>query len=113
MPEGSFSVLVARYLNLAFGNHRGSNVENDGGAAGERYAGRNRVGGQAAIGAAMRRDENAEARGVDEVDRRQSAPRQEFGPGPDTAEMSGVAESDSRHAMRDRAVGGDPSPPFR
>ena len=64
----------------------------------DRDAGRDGVGGQAALGAADRGDEDAQAASVDEVQGEQARRDGHLRPVADAAQVAGVAQGDHRHA---------------
>ena len=101
---GEFLAAVGGDEDLAFGDDGGCEVEQEGGAAvraGEADA--ERVGGEAAAGAAEGGDEFA-VLDVDEVDRDQAGFGSALAPVADAADMAGAAEGDEAHAGFFRAL---------
>ena len=99
--------LVARHLDLAFGDDRRGDVEDDRRAARDRRAGRDRIGGEPAVAPAMGRDEDAETRRVDEVERDEPGLGELLGPGADAAEMAGIPQSENDEALIGGPLGGE------
>ena len=90
---------VAGDLDLPFGDKRGRDVEDQRRLAGDRRARGDRVCRQPPVAAAMRRDQDAEARRVDEMNRHQPPAGKLLGPSPDAAEMAGIANGGAAHAV--------------
>ena len=83
--------LVVRDASLALRDHAGGEVEDHRLAALQRDAGGERVGAEARVGAAVRRDDAARDH-VDEVQRHQASGHRLLGPGADAAQVVRVAQ---------------------
>ena len=73
----------------------------------DRRAGGDRIGRQAPVAAAMRRDEDAEARRVDEMEGDVAGGGELLGPGADPPEMAGIADGGEGEAEFAGALGGE------
>src|SRR6185295_16704359 len=84
--------MILRDLDLAFGDRRRRDVEDQRRAVGTGRAGGDRVRRKTAVGSAMRRHQDAEAGSVDEMQRREPRLRYLLRPRADAAEMPGIAD---------------------
>src|ERR1700674_4478933 len=91
--------MVLRDLDLTFGDRRRRNIEHQRRAVGTGGASGDRVRRKTAVRSTMRRHQNAEAGGVDEMDGGKSGLRHLLRPRTDTTEMSCIA---NRHRANTR-----------
>src|SRR5690606_42004968 len=94
---------LRRYQNLTLGDYRRGEVEQQRRIAWSRHSDAERSRGEAPVGSAERRHEDA-AGGIDEVDRNQPRFRRHLAPVADAADMAGVADGHDRDAVLLRLV---------
>ena len=96
---GNLHALVESDTQLAFGDRTARHVQEHGRTACDRYAGSDRIGREPAFGAAKRRDQDAHAAGIHEVQRDKPGFGGHQRPIANPTEVARIAQRDNRHAV--------------
>src|SRR5262249_22369059 len=99
---------VARDLDLAFCDHCSCDIEDNRCRAPDRSPCRDRIGREAPVAAAMRRDKDTESRRIGEMDRCEPRVSKLLGPRADAPEVAAVADRNGAKASLSSTDGRKP-----